>query len=90
MLSRGVWTLLFWHFYSALEVQAEHRMFHPTRASPSCTYWNEAVDFWAITLLIRGRSSSAHSSEMGEGEPEERKLPEPGIIAETPVASCHY
>ena len=34
MLSREAWTLLFWHLYSALEVQAEHRMFYPIFTSP--------------------------------------------------------
>ncbi len=32
---------------------------------PSCKCWNEAVDFLAITLLIRGCSSSASSLEIG-------------------------
>ncbi len=30
-----------------------------------CTCWNEAVDFLAIPLLIRGCSSSAGSLEIG-------------------------
>jgi hypothetical protein len=37
-------------------------------------YWNETVDVWAITLLIRGHSSSASSREIGKGTPKEEKL----------------
>lgn len=35
---------------------------------------NEAVDFLAITLLIRGHFSSASSLEIGEDVPKEEKL----------------
>src|SRR5947209_15115233 len=42
-------------------------MIVPTLYELECKYGNEAVDFWAIPLLIKGRSSSARFLEMGEG-----------------------
>lgn len=38
-----------------------------------CKGWNEAVDCWAIPLLIGGYSPAARSLEIGEGAPKKSK-----------------
>jgi hypothetical protein len=55
----------------------------------ACKCWNYVVDFLAITLLIRGHSSSVSSLEIGVGS-QRRENSLTRIIAETPTASFQY